>query len=139
MGVTAASDSALMESRLAGPVGRRMVHLENRFPAGEPSRVHRGGKHPSSALFRSAALLGSTPLDLKSGRKHAGDVGSLGVGCDGDYLCVVAASRRSPIPEDVFGGMGAFTVPTPACPHGAFVQHAASAGIVGDLYRATVG
>src|SRR5262249_10462012 len=73
------------------------------------------------------------------GRKRAGDVGSLGIACDGGHLCLVAASRRAPVPEDVSRAVGAVTVPTPTCPHGALVQHAASPGIGGDLHRTTVG
>src|SRR5262245_38718177 len=116
-----------------------MVHPAHCFPAGEPSRAHCGRKYPSSPLFRSPALLDSTALDLESGRKRAGDVGSLGIACDGGHLCLVAASRRAPVPEDVSRAVGAVTVPTPTCPHGALVQHAASPGIGGDLHRTTVG
>ena len=40
---------------------------------------------------------------------------------------------------DVSCAVGAFAMPAATCPHGALLQHAASAGIVGDLHRPTVG
>src|SRR5262245_34563649 len=139
LGLAAASASPLVESRVAGPVGRRMVHHDRSSPTGQPGRVCGRQQHPSAALLRAAALLDSTPLDLESGGFHAGDVGGVGAGWDGCYLCLVAASGAAPRTGDVSCAVGVFTVPFAPCPDGALLQYAADVGLVSDLHGPAVG
>ena len=47
--------------------------------------------------------------------------------------------ERPRFQADVSCAVGTFAMPTATCPHGALVQHAASACLAGDLLRPTVG
>ena len=116
-----------------------MVHPAHGSPTGESSPFRRRREHPSAPLFRTIALLDSTPMDIKSGVQHAGDVRSVGVGCNRRDLFLMAASGRIPLPGKVSCAVGAFTMPAITCSDGALLQHAVSACVVGDLLRSTVG
>ena len=78
-----------------------MVHAEPRCPTIESSGVYRS--HATAALLCAAALLDSTSLEIESADCGAGDVGDLDIGCDGRYLCLVAASGTAAVPADVCG------------------------------------
>ena len=139
LGVASASASALISSRFPRPLGGRMVHTEHRPPTGESSHFRRRREHPSTPLFRTIALLDSTPMDIKSGGQHAGDVRGVGVGCDRRDLFLMAASGRVSVPGEVSCAVGAFTVLAVTCSDGALLQHAVSARLACNLLRFTVG
>ena len=114
-----------------------MVHPDHRSQARKRGCVYRCRKRPSTALLRVAALLDSTPLDIKSGGQHAGDVSGVGIGCDGSYLFLMAASGGAPVPGEISCAIGALAMPTATCSDGALLQHAASARLGCDLLRPT--
>jgi glycosyltransferase involved in cell wall biosynthesis len=92
--------------------GRRRADLVNEFAQVVQDRLGKGGR--------------------------PGDVGGVDAGCDGGYLCLVAASRRASLPGQVSCAVGAFALPPVTFPHGALLQHAASVGIVSDLRRTSM-